>query len=179
LNKVKNVKVENVVVGDKNKMMRLNKKIIDNKKEIEVDYKGINPINFGALSLGKFGEKVKMIKMDDYIKKEKIGNIKLIKVDVKGAEPLVFFRMQKTIEKNEPAIIYEKNPDISKYVEKLNKKVNNFDIDEYCFNLGYSYKIILPKHNYVLLTKMGKKIKKFCTFNTKRKFKEYKWNYEW
>jgi len=51
----------------------------------EDDYSGLYSVNYGALSLGTNGEKVKMVKLDDYIKHNNIKNIKIIKVDTEGA----------------------------------------------------------------------------------------------
>lgn len=75
--------------------------------------------NFGDHKLygGDKGEKVKVIKLDEFLKDQKIN---LIKVDTQGWEPEVFAGAKKTIEKDLPIIFFEYSP-ASYKLAKLDK----------------------------------------------------------
>jgi len=179
-NDVKNIKINNVAVGHKNKKTELNNEIIDYDKITKIDYNTTNSMNYGALSLGKGGEKVKMITLDYYVKKNKIKDIKLIKVDAEGAEPIIFFGARKMINKFRPAIIFEKLPNLPNFIKKITKEVNDFDIITYCNKIGYKYIVELPRYSYVLLN--NKKYLNFCkkdkiSLNVPKNMETFVWNY--
>jgi FkbM family methyltransferase len=92
-NKLKNVVLVNAAVGDENE-----EKILYKSKE-----------NLGDHKLFGDGEKekVKIIKLDDYFKNQKID---LMKIDTQGWEPAVFEGAKKIIERDKPIVFFEYSP---------------------------------------------------------------------
>jgi len=103
------------------------------------------PCNFGGIGLGKEGETVELITIDDM----KLENIGFIHCDAQGAENCIFSKSIETITKYRPVIYYENN---EKYGRGLYdhydivcksypeyKEESIFDIKKYCIEeLNYS-----------------------------------------
>ena len=157
LNKCDNIVVVQTAVGHKGTETEMDTTYIVNKDldEDELSYDTQLTVNYGAGRLGKGGEAVTMISIDDYCKQHGTERVDLIKVDVEGAEPLVFFGAKKTIRACRPAILYEQNyssiTQKMKQAMNLSDEVSNFNIDEYCGDHGYIAKVRLPKDNFLLL----------------------------
>jgi len=101
------------------------------------------PCNFGGICLGKDGEAVSSITIDDNLNYDNVG---FIHCDAQGAENFIFSKAIKFVEKNRPVIFFENN---AKYCNYLFENVCNaypqyktdseFDIVQYCMNkLKYS-----------------------------------------
>ena len=106
--------------------------------------------NFGGISLGKDGEIVNAITIDEDMQHTNIG---FIHCDAQGAENHIFSKATKLIASNRPVIFYENNCKYSGYY--LYNKVcdsypefvenSKFDLEKYCMNeLNYSQVI----HNF-------------------------------
>lgn len=100
------------------------------------------PCNFGGIGLGKNGEIVKTITIDEL----EIDNIGFIHCDAQGAENFIFSKGIETIKKYKPVIYYENNCEYGKYLyDNVCKsypeyeKESKFDIRKYCMEeLNYS-----------------------------------------
>jgi FkbM family methyltransferase len=88
---IPNVNIFHNAVGNEEKEIEMNPSNPDKEK------------NIGGLSVGKGGEKVKMIKIDNL----KLFNISVIKIDVEGYENKVIEGAKETIINNRPFIIFE------------------------------------------------------------------------
>lgn len=100
------------------------------------------PCNFGGICLGKNGEEVSLVAMDDM----NLQNIGYIHCDAQGSENFIFYGGKETIKKYRPVILYE-NKDLcgtylhnnvcNSYPEFINE--SQFDIKKYCMEtLNYS-----------------------------------------
>jgi FkbM family methyltransferase len=98
--------------------------------------------NFGGITLGKKGETIDLITIDDM----NIDNIGFIHCDAQGSENFIFSSALKTISRDRPVIFYEDNFRNCRYLYdsvKDNypqfKNESLFDLKSYCINvLGYS-----------------------------------------
>ena len=84
-----------------------------------------------------------------------LDNISAIKVDVEGAEPLVFYGARATITKYKPVIMFEKNevvldPRVQTEL-KISDEVFNFDIVDFCRNIGYTHFYKLSQFDFLLV----------------------------
>jgi FkbM family methyltransferase len=101
------------------------------------------PCNFGGICLGKDGEKVCSITIDDNLNYDNIG---FIHCDAQGAENFIFSKATEFIKKNRPVIFFENNAKYSNYLfENVcnsypeYEKNSEFNIIDYCMNdLNYS-----------------------------------------
>jgi len=97
--------------------------------------------NFGGLSLGKDGEQVPMISLDDIFLKNS-APIRMIKIDVEGAERLVVYGARQLISRDKPVIFFEKNK--KKITQsmidffELKEEVIDFNIVLFLKNIGYT-----------------------------------------
>lgn len=101
--------------------------------------------NFGGIGLGKDGEIVNFITIDDNIKHDNIG---FIHCDAQGAENFIFSTAKKMIKKNRPVIFFENNSRYkeSKYLfdnvcKSYPEYIENskFNLENYCIKeLNYS-----------------------------------------
>ena len=122
-NKLENVVMVNAAVSNKNGVSYLYK-----SKENYGDHKLIkNPlVDKSTSSLKKGGslrEKIKTVKLDDYLKNQKVN---LMKVDTQGWEPAVFEGAKKIIEKNKPIIFFEYSPASYKLAKLDGSKMMNW-----------------------------------------------------
>ena len=84
-----------------------------------------------------------------------LDNVSAIKVDVEGAEPLVFYGARATITKYKPVIMFEKNevvldPRVQTEL-KISDEVFNFDIVDFCRNIGYTHFYKLSQFDFLLV----------------------------
>jgi FkbM family methyltransferase len=105
------------------------------------------PCNFGGASLGKKGEMIVLVTVDDmFIEDNDIG---YIHCDAQGAENYIFSRATNTLMKNRPVIFYEnnfENVENGKYLfDNVHKNYpefeenSRFNLRNFCVNqLGYS-----------------------------------------
>jgi FkbM family methyltransferase len=124
------------------------KEFIEHKKPL--DTKETN--NYGAVQLGKGGPMVEMITIDSL----DLKRVDLIKVDIEGSEPLMFYGAKNTIYRCRPIIIFEHNHvklnDETIKIMGISKEVQNFNIVQFCKDLGYNKIIeIEGGGSYVLL----------------------------
>lgn len=106
-------------------------KIVSNKNGISFLKKNLS--NPTAHYMGAGGKKMKTIKLDNLLKKEK-KRISLVKIDVEGAEALVIMGSQKIISKYKPAIYME-------YSEERIKRYKKFNIINFLKKKGYKFYI--------------------------------------
>ena len=98
--------------------------------------------NFGGITLGKEGEKIDLITVDDI----NIDNLGYIHCDAQGSENFIFSAALKTITRHKPVIFYEDNFNNCKYLyDSVTTNYPNFknesmfDLKSYCMNtLKYS-----------------------------------------
>ena len=151
-NKLQNVKLFNNAIGHENKEVFLNNVVTDgpnNNKQIE--YGTDSNFNLGGVSLGEYGEEVKMITIDSL-------NLSIacdfIKIDVEGFEKHVLMGGIKTIEKYKPIILFEYNEKEkqSKGVYELDKKFDEMNIFEFITKI-LKYELIINTYsqNYLAI----------------------------
>lgn len=121
--------------------------------DIDLDGKGGNvslrytteinlPCNFGGIGLGKGGEEVKLITIDDM----GLNDIGFIHCDAQGSENFIFSKGIETLKKNRPVILYENKDFYGTYLyDNICKnyleyeKESKFDVKKYCMEeLHYS-----------------------------------------
>jgi len=99
--------------------------------------------NFGGISLGKEGEPIELIKVDDMTDIENIG---YIHCDAQGSENFIFSGGVERLKKDRPVILYENNEKYAQYLYNAvcqsypqYKTESKFDIKKYCMEeLNYS-----------------------------------------
>jgi len=131
LNRLKNVKVINFAIGEKERITKIY----------------INKENLGASSLIEKSkncteQKVKMISLDKLIKSLKIKKIDVIKIDVEGYELNVLKGAKKLLKKFRPLIIIEIRKKHKKKIEKILE-------DKYVIKK-------IENHNFLLIPKKSK-----------------------
>jgi hypothetical protein len=103
------------------------------------------PCNFGGITLGKGGESVDLITIDDMHH----DNIGFIHCDAQGAETYIFSKGTEMIIKQKPVIFFENNINYGKYLvdcvhSNYPQYIENrdFNIVDFCKNqVGYKYTI--------------------------------------
>ena len=92
--------------------------------------------NYGELHLSNSGQPCKLVKLDDFIKKENLPEPQVIKIDVEGHEYEVLMGLDNTIRNTLPVIFYEHQhgdhlPEIYDYLTSLNYKIFWFGCPNY------------------------------------------------
>lgn len=103
--------------------------------------KELDPKNTGNTSLYPEGDVVDMITIDSL----KLEACHGIKIDVEGAEGLVLYGAQETIEKHRPVIMYE-HTRLNHFLEKNHIENFNFDILEFFGDMRYKRLIPFNKN---------------------------------
>lgn len=156
----KNIEVNNLyskiktfksAVFCKNGFTHMNSSDIDGtvKGNIKILENNNKPINYGGISLGKNGELVDCIKLDDL----DFENIGYLRCDAQGSEPFIFSTATQFIKKHRPVILYKDIEVYGTYLFDIVKSSypefsgnSNFNVKEYCVNeLGY---YCIPNFNY-------------------------------
>jgi len=143
------VVVNPYAVGHVNKLITMSANTDDSRK---VDYNRKEIGNFGGMNVGKGGEQVKMVSLDNIF----FPSVNVIKIDVEGCEPLVIDGAREIIETYKPVVFYEKNHKTitREMIEMFNlsKNLINFDAKDYFIkekgyhhleNIGFNY-IAIP-----------------------------------
>ena len=135
-NELKNVKLFNIALGNKNITGSMNK-LCDKGRPMNYDTN--YETNFGGTNIGFGGQPVDIKTLDSF----NFDNIGFIKIDVEGAEKIVIQGAKETLKKNRPIVIYEKN--YKTLTEDMNKMFDlkyseiNFDIKSFFMDeLKYS-----------------------------------------
>ena len=115
-NNLKNVVTVNAAVGNKNETKMLYK-----SEDNLGDHKLYDNFQFSKSNFQK--EKVKIIKLDDYLKNQKID---LIKIDTQGWEPEVINGAKGLIEENKPVMFLEYSPASYKIAKLNGEKMMSF-----------------------------------------------------
>jgi FkbM family methyltransferase len=113
-----------------------------------VEYGTQNYVNLGGLALGRGGEKVNMICLDDL----QLPGCDFMKIDVEGAEPLVIAGALKIIQKYRPVVMYERNDktiteDMKQYFGLSDETP---DVQTILTNLNYTIQE-LPHENFLAI----------------------------
>lgn len=117
VNKLKNVVAVNAAVGSREGKLELYR-----SEENLGDHKLFKtPLGCAASPLDE-GEKIKVIKLDDFIKEK----VDLIKIDTQGWEPEVIEGAKKLIEKDKPIIFVEYSPATYRVAKLDGKKMTDF-----------------------------------------------------
>jgi FkbM family methyltransferase len=135
INNIKNIKTYNFGVS--------------NKKEEKLIYQNFQ--NIGASSVIKRNtfdkkEKIKLVKLDNFLIKQKID---FIKMDIEGYEFFAFLGMQNIIKKYKPKIVFEFSPSIYDLIDKtISLKILFFlkDNDYKLYDVDNDYKEITKKN---------------------------------
>jgi FkbM family methyltransferase len=121
VNNCKNIIFHRNAVGNDNKLIEMNLS---------------NPYNEGGTSIGSGGDKVQMVRLDDF----RLNNVSIIKMDVEGFEIAVIQGAKQTILRNKPVMIIEiwtstGNETKAKIatIEKLGYKSHHLGGDDYLF----------------------------------------------
>ena len=107
------------------------------------------PDNYGSISIGTTGDKVKIKTLDSLGYK----NIDFIKIDVEGAEKLVIYGGRETIKKNKPFIFFE-HTNIKEFLDRFyvsEPEIREFNIFEFLFQECEYDKIIKFSKNYLAI----------------------------
>lgn len=120
----KNVSVYNLGCSDKNTSAYI--------EDIDLE----NPDNYGEAKLSDNGQICELVKLDDFIKKEKLQDPHVIKMDVEGHEYEVLMGLDNTIRNTLPVIFYEHQhgdhlPEIYDYLTSLHYKIYWFPCPNY------------------------------------------------
>lgn len=121
------------------------------------------PINIAGLPLGKGGESIELITIDEM----RLDDIGFIHCDAQGSENFIFYSGKETIRKNRPVIYFEDNTRSTNresqtlcnvvnnsYIgnNSINLKASQFDLVDYCFNeLKYSQIIRMSPTDILLI----------------------------
>jgi FkbM family methyltransferase len=97
LNGLNQIQIEKMAVGDADSSTI----IYYDKKERNLGMATLNPVE------GAIKETVTIIKLDSYIKAQKIGRIDFIKIDIEGFEYAAIMGMKKTIQEHKPILLIE------------------------------------------------------------------------
>lgn len=145
---------------NKNKLVKIyNFGLLDKKKKIKIGIpdksihkryeKNINDGLFSIFAKNRVNF-IKVVSLDEFVKKKKIKSIDFIKIDVEGAEGLVLEGAKKTIKIFRPIIQLEFN----KLTEVLGKKKITFFQK---FARKFNYKILYLAKNYKLKKQLNSK----------------------
>lgn len=107
------------------------------------------PGNYGSVSIGTAGEKVKIKTLDSLGYK----NIDFIKIDVEGAEKLVIYGGRETIKKYKPFIFFE-HTNIKEFLDRYHigeSEIREFNVFEFLFHECEYDKIIKFSKNYLAI----------------------------
>lgn len=105
-----------------------------------------NAINYGGTNIGAGGDVAEMRTLDSvYAQLAGLPGLgcDVLKVDVQGAEPLMFWGARAVIARHKPVIFYEVDSRFGVTPEMraqmpIPDEVANFDITQFCADLGYS-----------------------------------------
>lgn len=137
----------NMAVGNKDEIETTMNGLCDVNRPIE--YVTGRQINYGGLNLGKGGEPVKLVSLDEWSRREGLNGIKLIKIDVEGAERLVLDGARELIKKDRPVVFYEEN-----YKNITNQMVEMYDLTADVIFMD-TRKFFLEEMGYSEVRKLG------------------------
>jgi hypothetical protein len=123
LNNIYNVSTFNVALGNMNEII-----------EMEPIDLTLSELNAGATKVGRGGEKVMMVKLDDF----KIPNLKFIKIDVQGCELELLKGAENTISNSRPIMFFETDEPYLKHCGTTTEILLNYilSIDYIIVRLG-------------------------------------------
>jgi FkbM family methyltransferase len=135
------INIYNVAVGNKDSIMTSMNGRCD--RNIQVEYVTDRPINYGGMNLGKGGEQVVLVSLDEWVKRNGVCGVGLIKIDVEGAERLVIDGAKELIKRDRPVVFYEQNfKNITKQMVEMYGLTNDIifmDIRKFFLeDMGYS-----------------------------------------
>lgn len=139
---------QNVAVGHRAGEARMSLRVEDcGIPSAPVEYGTSNGFNLGGLALGRDGEVVQMIRLDD----ANLPGCDFMKIDAEGFEPLVIEGAMDTIKKHHPIIFYEHNdktitPAMREYFGLGNDVIPS--VETRLLALGYRIEA-LPDDNYI------------------------------
>jgi FkbM family methyltransferase len=156
-NNITNITAFNLAAGHTLGTAHISKVIPDGCARGNVlTYDSSTDVNYGGVQLGKGGEEVTMVTIDQLCS---CGwapfDVGYIKVDAEGSEPLVFYGARETITRCRPLILYERNFKriTQDMIDDMNlpAEVYNFSIEEFCSKLRYMDPVRIDGNdNYVL-----------------------------
>jgi FkbM family methyltransferase len=119
----------------------------------QIGYGDAQSVNLGGVQLGVDGESCQILRVDDRI----WPSVVYVKVDAEGAEPLVFYGMQKLLRTNLPHVLFEDRDDRRLDGATLDalgiaEHVRNFSPRAYLESLGYQ----VERHGHDCIGRPGK-----------------------
>ena len=116
VSRVRNRLMENVQLNNFQQVLIEPLAVFDSNTELELHIS--NEENFGMSSIhahdenSGITEKVKAIRLDDYLLNNEIRQVDLIKIDIEGAELFALKGMKTTLEQFKPIVLIEISPDV-------------------------------------------------------------------
>ncbi len=137
---------KNIIKSNMQNRIELVKQALGDKNyltNISFDFIGDGGAKIGLTDKNKNSEKIKVIKLDDFVKNNKISNIGFIKMDIEGFEENALLGAKETIKRDKPILslsAYHKPSDkkrLPKIIKSIRKDykiiLNSFDEEDfYC-----------------------------------------------
>lgn len=122
-------------VGDKNKLKEINVVNPDTPDTGSSSMVMNEYLSSGAVKFSQ--ETVQVIKIDDFVSKNKVPKVSFIKMDIEGFEYWAIQGMKKLINKWHPVMIIEYNNERMKFIGVSNNDMKNLLYDTYdCYEIS-------------------------------------------
>lgn len=133
-NNLSNCTVYNCAVGHINTKTTMSDMLYDGY-DCKIEYDTNKILNYGGIGLGKHGEQVKMVCIDEL----NLQACDYIKIDVEGAEILALLGAKNTIQKYKPIIWYEHTDKFvtREMIDSLNIDFEIPPVNEFLESFGY------------------------------------------
>jgi FkbM family methyltransferase len=146
-NNLKNCVIYNCAVGHMATTTTMSDMLYDGY-DCKIEYDTNKILNYGGIGLGKNGEEVQMMSIDQL----NLEACDYIKIDVEGAEILALMGAKNTIEKFKPIIWFEHTDKFvsQEMIESLKIDFEIPNINNYLHNFGYKI-YNLDQHNLIAI----------------------------
>lgn len=148
-NRINNVSAFNNAVANKEGIFSLSNTISDGlNPDTPIEYGTDKGFNFGGMSLGKDGEFVVTVAIDEM----DLGEVDFIKIDVEGAESLVISGAIETLKRYKPVICFESNfKTITEDMRDMFGYTDNKTPKQLLKEIGYNTFVNIPNDNIIAI----------------------------